>query len=150
MHNELELDKFIVFQVADYLLALPISNVLKVVISPANSKSLTAMGLMQLGKYMIKFLDLHQQLNSSGLANRVEHLSFIVVAHDSQGELYGFSVDEPPDLVELPKDTIRSLPKSSSHSQPMIEMVSHVAVISQKEVLKTIFLLDLTRIAQLI
>jgi purine-binding chemotaxis protein CheW len=72
----------------------------------------------------------------------------MVVTHDSQGELYGISVDEPPDIVELPLLTIRPLPKSSSHSKPMIQMVSHVAVLPQKEDIKTIFLLDLKCIAK--
>ncbi|WP_017315449.1 chemotaxis protein CheW [Mastigocladopsis repens] len=149
MHDELHLDMFIVFKIADYLLALPISNVLKVVnFSAANSKRLTTIGLVQLGKYMIKVLDLHQQLDLGGLPHECDNPSFIVVAHDSQGELYGISVNEPPDIVELPPETIRSLPKSSSHGKPIIEMVSHVAVLSQEDVTKTIFLLDLKRIAE--
>ena len=149
MHDESQIGKFIVFKIADYLLGLPISDVLKVVnFSAANSKKLTTMGLVQIGKYMIKVLDLHQQLSLDTLHHRVDNPSFMVVTHDSQGELYGISVDEPPDIVELPLETIRSLPKSTSHSKPIIEMVSHVAVLPQKEDIKTIFLLDLKQIAE--
>jgi purine-binding chemotaxis protein CheW len=149
MHNESQIGKFIVFKIAGYLLALPISDVLKVVnFSPANSKKLTTMGLVQIGKYMIKVLDLHQQLSLDTLHHWVDNPSFMVVTHDSQGELYGISVDEPPDIVELPLLTIRSLPKSTSHSKPIIEMVSHVAVLPEKEDIKTIFLLDLKQIAE--
>ncbi len=149
MDDESQIGKFIVFKIADYLLALPISDVLKVVnFSPANSKKLTTMGLVQIGKYMIKVLDLHQQLSLDTLHHWVDNPSFMVVTHDSQGELYGISVDEPPDIVELPLLTIRSLPKSTSHSKPIIEMVSHVAVLPEKEDIKTIFLLDLKQIAE--
>lgn len=149
MDDESQIGKFIVFKIADYLLALPISDVLKVVnFSPANSKKLTTMGLVQIGKYMIKVLDLHEHLGLDGLHHSVDNPSFMVVTHDSQGELYAISVDEPPDIVELPLLTIRSLPKSHSHSKPMIQMVSHVAVLPQKEDIKTIFLLDLKCIAK--
>lgn len=144
MDDESQIGKFIVFKIADYLLGLPISDVLKVVnVSPGNSKKLTTMGLVQIGKYMIKVLDLHEHLVSDGLDHRVDNPSFMVVTNDSQGELYGISVNEAPDIVELPLLTIRSLPKSSIHSKPIIQMVSHVAVLPQKEDIKTIFLLDL-------
>ncbi|MBW4633718.1 MAG: chemotaxis protein CheW [Iphinoe sp. HA4291-MV1] len=147
-HNESQLNKFLVFKIADHLLALPISDVLRVVnLSPVNSKRLPTMGLVQIGKYTIKVLDLHQQLGSDTFSHSSDP-SFLVVAHDSQGELYGILVDEPPDIVELLPETIRSLPKSTNHSKPIIEIVSHVAVLSQKEDIKTIFLLNLKRIAE--
>ncbi|ARV57415.1 hypothetical protein BZZ01_01120 [Nostocales cyanobacterium HT-58-2] len=149
MYNESQVDKFILFKVADYLLALPINDVLRVVnFSPANSKRLPKMGLVQIGQYMIKVLNLHQQLDSDAFPSSSDNPTFMVVARNSQGELYGISVDEPPDLVELPPETIRSLPHFSSHSKPIIEMVSHVAVLPQKEDIQTIFLLDLKRIAE--
>lgn len=148
MYDESQTGKFIVFKIANYLLALPISNVLKVInLSPANSKKLTTMGLVQIGKYMIKVLDLHEQLGSDSLHHCVDHPSFVVITYDSQGELYGILVDKPPDIVELPLLTIRSLSKSGSHSKPMMQMVSHVAVLPHKEDIKTIFLLDLKSIA---
>jgi chemotaxis signal transduction protein len=149
MHNESQLDKFLVFKIADYLLALPITDVLKVInLSSANNKTLPKMGLVQIGQYMIKILDLHQNLSSDTLPHSSDHPSFLVVAHHSQRELYGILVDEPPDIVELPPETIRFLPRSSNHSKPLIEMISHVAVLSEEEVVKTIFLLDLKRIAE--
>lgn len=149
MHNESQLDKFLVFKIADYLLALPITDVLKVInLSSANNKTLPTMGLVQIGQYMIKILDLHQNLSSDTFPHSSDHPSFLVVAHHSQRELYGILVDEPPDIVELQPETIRFLPRSSNHSKPLIEMVSHVAVLSEQEVVKTIFLLDLKRIAE--
>lgn len=149
MHNESHLDKFLVFNIADYLFALPISDVLKVMnLSSANSKSLLTMGLVQIGQYMIKILDLHQHLGSHTFLHSSDQPSFLVVANHSQRELYGILVDEPPDIVELSKETIRFLPRSSNYRKPIIEMVSHVAVLSEQEVVKTIFLLDLKRIAE--
>ncbi|NJM73901.1 MAG: chemotaxis protein CheW [Scytonema sp. RU_4_4] len=148
-HDESQLNKFIVFTIADYLLALPMSDVVKVVnVSPADSKRLPKIGLLQIGKYIIKILDLHQHSSLDALPDSSDHPSFLVVTHDSQRELYGILVNEPPDIVELPPEAMRSLPKSSHHSNPMTEMVSHVAVLSQQEVIKTIFLLDLKRITE--
>ncbi|NMG10870.1 chemotaxis protein CheW [Brasilonema sp. UFV-L1] len=148
-NNESELHKFIVFTIADYLLALPMSHVVKVVnLSPTDSKRLPKMGLLQIGKYMIRILDLHQHSGLDAYPHSSEHPSFLVLTHDSQRELYGILVDEPPDIVELSKETIRPLPKFSHHTKPLTEMVSHVAILSQQEVIKTIFLLDLQRITQ--
>ncbi|WP_460203499.1 chemotaxis protein CheW [Scytonema sp. NUACC21] len=143
MYNEINTEKFIVFKVADYLLALSINNVLKVVnCSDFNIKKLTTMGLVQVGKHMIKLLDLHQHLSSDSLLTMPD-ASFLVVTCDSQGQLCGVLVNEPPDLIELPLETIRPLPKSDSYSNLATDMVSHVVVLSHKEAIKTIFLLDL-------
>ncbi len=149
MHDDSNVGKFIVFKITDYLLALPISDVLKVVNSPSiNSKGLTTMGVVQLGQHMIKVLDLHlPQLGASDLTELTRNQSFLVITRDRQGELCGILVDEPPNLLELPLEMMRSLPKSERHSQPLFEMVSHAAVVSQDEVTTTIFLLDMKRLS---
>lgn len=147
MYNDLNVNKFIVFKVADYLLGLALNDVLKVVnCSVTTSKRLTRVGLIQIGKHMIKILDLHQQLNSGSLPQLSENPPFLVITYDSQEELCGIMVDEPPDLVELGKESIRPFPKSERYDRPAIDIVSHVAVIDNKEDTKTIFLLDLKRL----
>jgi len=66
MRNESTVvDKFIVFKIADCLLGLPMSDVLKVVTCPpVENGGMKAMGLVQLGRHTIRVLDLHQQLSS--------------------------------------------------------------------------------------
>ena len=54
-------------------------------------------------------------------------------------------VDEPPNLVELPLDSMRSIPQSESRSS-VFKLVSYAAVVSHNEMTTTIFLLDLTRL----
>lgn len=63
MNNSTETGKFIVFKIADYLLALPIANVLKVInYPPKNNRDLNTAGLVQIGSHAIALLDLHQLL----------------------------------------------------------------------------------------
>ncbi len=145
MQDELKIDKFIVFKIADYLLGLPIGNVLKVVncSSPENSK-LKTMGIFQLGHHMVRLLDFYQSLSSGDSPQLSNEQSFLVITRDSQGELCGILVDEPPNLVELPLEMIRSLPKSDRQSS-IFQMISHAAVIPQKEATTTIFLLDMNQ-----
>ncbi|GAA6620965.1 hypothetical protein NUACC26_067830 [Scytonema sp. NUACC26] len=144
MNNEINIEKFIVLKVADYLLALSINDVLKVInCSSFNSKRLTKMGLVQVGERTIRILDLHQQLNLDGLPQLSGDESFLVITRDSEDELCGILVHEPPDLVELPPETIRPLPKSDIYSKTTPDIVSHVSVLSYQETIKTIFLLNL-------
>lgn len=146
MHHESKTGKFIVFKIADYLLALPISDVLKVVnCPPAANYELRTMGLVRLGQHTIRVLDFHQQLSSGGLPQLPGNPPFLVITRTPVGELYGISVDSPPDLVELPLEMMQSLPKSDRQSSAL-DIVSHAAVVSQEKVTGTIFLLDMKRV----
>ncbi len=145
MYSNLIVEKFIVFKIADCLLALPMSDVLKVVNSPAmDNGGLRAMGLVQLGRYTIKVLDLYQQLNQKALPHTPRNQPFLVITRSHQGELFGIAVDEPPNLLELPTESWRSLPQSERQSGELA-MISHAAVVSQGDVTLTIFLLDVNR-----
>ncbi len=145
MQDEFKVEKFIVFKIADYLLGLPIGNVLKVVncFSTENSR-LKTMGIVQLGHHMIRIVDFYQPLVSGNLPPLPNEQSFLVITRDSQGELCGILVDEPPNLVELPLDMIRSPPKSDRQSS-IFQMITHAAVLSQQEATTTIFLLDMNQ-----
>ncbi len=144
MYQQSTADKFIVFKIADYLLALPISDVLKVVnCSPATSSRLRTMGVIQLGRHMIRVVDLHQQLSSGNLSQLPGDQPFLVIIRTPEAELCGIPVEEPPNLVEIPSEVMQSLPKSDRYGKPTLDLVSHAAVLSQGEVTTTIFLLDL-------
>jgi purine-binding chemotaxis protein CheW len=129
----------------DYLLALPIEEVLKVVnCSPVASSSIRTMGVVQMGRHMIRVLDLHQRFNISTLSELPANQLFLVIIRGAGEELCGIPVDEPPNLVELPLEIMRKLPKSELQSNPLLELVSHAAVLSHETVTTTIFLLDTT------
>lgn len=145
MQNDPTADKFIVFKIADCLLGLPMNNVLKVINSPPiNSGGLRAMGLVQLGRHTIRILDLYHQLSPKELLQAPRNQPFLVITRSPQGELFGISVDEPPNLMDLPRDSLRSVPQSERQSG-VRKLISHAAVISQKQATTTIFLLDLKR-----
>ncbi|KAF3884820.1 MULTISPECIES: chemotaxis protein CheW [Nostocales] len=146
MERETNTEKFIVFKVADYFLGMSINDVLKVInCSSLHSTRLIQMGLVQVGNHTIKLLDLQQHLNLDSLPQLSGNESFLVITRDSEGELCGVLVHEPPDLIELPPETIRPLPRSDIYSKATPDIVSHVAVLSSEEMIKTIFLLDLKR-----
>jgi purine-binding chemotaxis protein CheW len=149
MNTVLNMDKFIVFKIAEYLLALPISHVLKVVnFSSVVNQGLNLMGVVHLGTHTIQILDLHEQLagrhDFSPRQDLPSNQQFLVITRTSQGELCGIVVNEPPNLVEIDREMIRSLPHSSNQKSAL-ECVSHAAVITEEGVTTTIFLLDVER-----
>ncbi|MEQ9235637.1 chemotaxis protein CheW [Coleofasciculus sp. E2-BRE-01] len=131
--------KYIVFKISDSLMSLPMDNVLKVLNTPSNESGWNAMGLLQIGDYTIRIVDLHQQLNPNYDANSTNLQSFLVITNPIEGDLFGIIVDEPPNLIELNPDLIRKLPKYNRR----LPMVSHAAVLQENEKKTTIFMLDL-------
>lgn len=159
MHNDSQVSKFIVFKIADYLLALPLGNVLKVVnyslvAAHSGTPLLRTMGVVQLGKHTIRVLNLHQHLSSDNLPQLALTQPFLLIAQVTRGELYGIWLEEPPNLLELHNEMLRTIPKSdsvavatpgASRQTGSLEIISHAAVLSENNVTTTIFLLDLQR-----
>jgi len=131
--------KNIVFKISDCLISLPMDNVLKVLNTPSNESGWNAMGLLQIGDYTIRIVDLHQQLNPNYDTDSTNLQSFLVITNPIEGDLFGIIVDEPPNLIELNPDLIRKLPKYNRR----LPMVSHAAVLQENEKKTTIFMLDL-------
>ena len=102
------------------------------------------MGSLQPSQYRVTLLDFHQSLRSGHLTDLPGEQSFLVITRDGEGELCGILVDEPPNLMELPQQTLQSIPQSH-HQSSLSQMVSHAAVVSAKEGTITIFLLDMKR-----
>lgn len=150
MHNDSQVSKFIVFKIGDYLLALPLGNVLKVVnYSPIEVQAgiplLRTMGVVQLGKHTIRILNLSQLISSDNLPQLPLKQPFLLIAQITLGELFGIWLEEPPNLLELHQQMLRPIPKSERHSGTL-EIISHAAVLSENNVTITIFILDLQRI----
>lgn len=131
--------KYIVFKISDCLMSLPMDNVLKVLNTPFNESGWDAMGLLQIGNYTIRIVDLHQQLNPDYDVDATHSQSFLVITNPIEGDLFGIVVDEPPNLIELNPDLIRKLPKYNRR----LPMVSHAAILQENEKKTTIFMLDL-------
>jgi len=135
----------IVFAIGNYLLALPLTAVLKVMNYPSivSSGSSHELGLLYIGQAAIKLLNLQQLV--SGKSESVAQRQFLIILQASPGELYGIPVDNPPDLAELPLATFRVIPESHRQSSPL-GMASHAAFVTEGETTSTIFLLDLKRV----
>ncbi|NEO45353.1 MAG: hypothetical protein F6K55_14955 [Moorea sp. SIO4A3] len=149
MLNNLQLDKLIVFKIAEYSLCLPIIDVIKVVnLTTEISREMKTMGLVQLGKHSIKIWDLHQQLGDGSLPDRSPKQRFLVIIRPRDSELWGIFVDDLPNVVELPEDMMRPIPKSYRQAS-VLEMISHAAVIPNEASTQKIFLLDLQQVGAL-
>lgn len=153
MYDESKVEKFIVFQIAYYRIALLINDVLKVVncSSIANQEILT-LGLVHIGCHTIRVLDLHDYLNAESknlVSQQNTTEGFLVIVRNLDRQLCGILVDQPPDLLELPYEMMRSLPKSARQAKTLLDLVSHAAVISREGFTKTIFLLDVEQVLNL-
>jgi purine-binding chemotaxis protein CheW len=141
MNDSAKVEKFVVFKIVDYFLALPISAVVKAIDYPLGNEAIASAGLVQIGQHMLKLLDLHQITSN---ATSKTHAPFLVITQLNRNELYAIPVEEPPNLVELPRDSIRALPRWE-HCLGLLELVSHVAEISEAGQPLTVFLLDINR-----
>lgn len=145
MDNKTATGKFIIFSIADYLLALPVYAVLKVINYPlTNTDSLKVAGLVRIGKHTLKLLDLNQKLTTIHASQSHRNSPFLLIVQ-VQGELGAIPVDEPPNLAEISRDSIQSLP-TSAHQAGLLDIVSHTAVLSDAENTFTIFILDLNQV----
>ncbi|HEY9700228.1 MAG TPA: chemotaxis protein CheW [Trichocoleus sp.] len=131
----------LVFSIADYFLALPLKNVLRVVnYPPQNHPIHNPTGFVQMGHHVLQIFDLHQWIQPS--LEPKEQL-FLVVTQDRQGALLGIPIDHPPDLMEFSPEAIHPLPKSQVQSG-LAEIVSHAVVIPEQGISTTIFLLNVS------
>ncbi|MEB3180484.1 MAG: chemotaxis protein CheW [Nostocaceae cyanobacterium] len=148
MSTETKVSKFIIFKITNYCLALPIYQVVKIVDFSNNNNEFTKIGLVQIGRHTIKILDLrwHNLEINSNLPTVSYQQPFLLIIRDLQKEFCGILVDETPDLLELPHEIIKAIPQSNRRSKGILEMVSHVAVVSQENLTRTIFILDLNRV----
>lgn len=147
LNQDSEKQKFIAFPVADHSVALPLGSVLRVLRhSPENNDDeLSRMGLLQIGRHVIRALNLNQWLTSVPSAPASGSQPYVIIVRSPQQEPFGIWADGLPDLVELSPDVLRSLPPSVNASSNFLELISHTAVIPHAEGNQTIFLLNIAR-----
>jgi len=145
MHDDLELEKLIVFAIANYHLALPIDQVLRVVNYPTEtSKPLEKVGLIQLGRHAIRVVNLSQRLELSQGTHSTQ-FPFLMLIRGLNQELCGIPIPTPPDLIEISTEELQPLEWSPAAS-PLLATVSHAAVVNQENATLSILLLDLSRV----
>lgn len=139
--------KFITFKIADYWFALPMEVILKVVNCPSlDQGGIVPLGLVQLGPHTIQLLDLHGVF---GLGNTPPptQLPFLLVLRGAQKRLWGITLASPPDLIELPLTTFHSV-SVDRRFVPKKQWISHIAILSEQEISRTLLLLDLKAVFQ--
>ncbi|MBZ8183271.1 chemotaxis protein CheW [Oscillatoria salina] len=137
--------KVIVFTIDSYWLALPITNVLKIINTPplVNAKQ-NHLSLVHIGDRVLTILNLQQMLNlSNPEAGKIG--KFLLILQLTTSEIAGIPLDEPPSLLELPLAEIRPIPESYRQSTSL-KIASHVALVSQEETTQEVFLLDLEKL----
>lgn len=144
MHDDSDLEKLIIFAIATYHLALPIDQVLRVINYPTDtSEPLEKIGLIQCGRHTIRVVNLYQQFQLEA-AHADQPLPFLMLIRGINQELCGIPVASPPDVVEISIDALQPLEWTSTTS-PLLEAISHTAVIHQDDQVRSILLLDLYR-----
>ncbi|MFP4009384.1 MAG: hypothetical protein ACLFV6_15490 [Spirulinaceae cyanobacterium] len=153
LSTDTDTQKVILFNLDRYWLALPVTAVLKVVNFPSHFRAaLHQMEVVHLG-------DAQNSLNSPAreiaLFNLDRYLGdrpnltkghFLMVARLSDRQLAGIPIDEPPSLLPVPSSAIRPLATAHRHN-PLLNLVSHVAVLPAEQGTIEVFLLDLDKMA---
>jgi chemotaxis signal transduction protein len=153
---ESEFCRAVVFTIAGHLLALPITAIHRVMITPTllNINS-NGVSLVHLSGLNITVLDLHPQLSAvkptsfNFFKSKPENKKqFLIVTYSQQGMLNGILVDAPPTIIELPLSAIRVFPRAYRQATPL-GIASHITVIPQEIGTLTIFLLDINHLLEL-
>jgi len=142
--------RYIIFALADYLIALPTENIVKIVPTPPpNQGGMVDMGLVQLAQYSIQLLDLCALLgleeptqDERSFApelnlptNNSAHLAspFLIVmkaidqeSSNAEHDLWGITVSHPLDIVSIADDDLNAVPETT-RVPGTLQWVSHVA-----------------------
>lgn len=157
--NTNKLRKYIIFKLLGYSFALPSENILKIVATPPpNQGGMVSMGLVQLGQYSIRILNLLKTLdlknniesseqdsdsNEPTAVTSTQNLPFLIVLRNANETLWGVAVSEPPDLMEIHDQALNSVPLEQ-RAFGTLRGVSHIAQVGTLGDQRTILILDMT------
>ena len=137
------LTKFITFQTAGHWFALPMAAILRIVNCPPPDKGgVVTFGVVQLGSHTVQLLDLYGIFGVGTNATLPDQVPFLLVLQSDQKRLWGIALESPPDLIELPLTAFQSV-SSDKNFFPRKQWISHIAVVSELDVSRTLLLLDL-------
>lgn len=128
--------RLIVFEVAGYWLALPITAVIKVIPCPAIiSNNNQGIGMVNLGSAVVSVVDLQFRFTSKSLVDP----QFLILTFSQRREVFAIPTDRVPGMVEASLEQILPLPPAYRQVDAL-GLCSHMAVLEQEKV--TIYLLD--------
>lgn len=144
--------RVIVFAIREYMFALPIEAVLKIVpCPPLNSPIKNGIGMVDWEAQTVTIIDLYQKFVNSALKeSESESLfdpRFLILTKTDREELCGFVIEKSPTLIDIPLNDIRSVPLSYRQVAEL-SFVSHMAILSNIESEKPfkVFLLGMSQI----
>ncbi len=135
----------IIFPIHNYLFALPIQAVLKIIsCPPIDSPIENCIGLVEWEGQTITIVDLHQKLTLGLESTLASEHRFLILTKTKNGELCGFLTEQSPTLIDIPLNDIHSVPLSYREVAEL-GFVSHMAILSNTETTKTfkVFLLGM-------
>jgi len=153
--------KYITFKLAGYLFALPSEDVLRVIATPPPSQGgMVSMGLVQLGQYSIRILDLSKRLDledagtfasinkdlevytgEEKAVGATQNPPFLIVSQDVDKTLWGIAVHEPPDLVELSDQALSPVPPEQ-RAYGTLQGISCIGTFNLESSRHTLLILD--------
>lgn len=129
--NQQNTTKAIVFRVLDYYFALPLEAIIKIIPCPAITSPIKeGLGLVEWDRQTITVVDLADklQLERRSEDRSVQHC--LILTQTTSAELCGFLTQESPMLMDIPWDSIRSVPLS-------YRQVAELSVIKQMAILSS-------------
>lgn len=137
--------KLLAFETGKLTLALPISQVRKVIKDrDVDGSGLSHTNLIHFEKQQIVVVDLHQKF---GVSLPPEPLAegYFIIGETATGELLGIAVSQSPSVIDVPSDRIRAIPETYRRANSL-RVANYVAMIVQSETPLTIFILDLEQL----
>ncbi len=129
--------RVVVFAIADYLFALPVGAVLKVMACPPIRSTVeSGIGMVDLGAQTITIVDLRQKFIQQVQGQQAHQVPsavdtsgrFLLLTQTRTGEICGIPVDKPPALIDIPLEAVRPVPWSYRQVAEL-SCVSHMAVL---------------------
>jgi hypothetical protein len=140
--------KAIVFNQSSHTFALPLIAAVKVINFPPDlSQQMDDLGLIYLGQAAIKIVNPATPEAISLLPAKPANGQFLVILQARPGTLYGIPVDTPPDVIDLPVTSFRTVP-DAHHQGSLFHWVRYVSIPPEAEAASArIYLLDMQRVA---
>ena len=138
----------IVFPIDNYLFALPIEAVFKIIpCPPIDSPIENCIGLVEWEGQTITIVDLHQKITTAKqefTERTILETKFLILTKTNNGELCGFATNQSPTLIDISLSDIHSVPLSYREVADL-GFISHMALISNSETQKNfkVFLLGI-------
>ncbi len=150
--------KVIILPIANYLFAVPMNTVLQVRRCPPELRhSPVDAELIHLENRPVLVLNLQARLASSPPSPQLTGTTsknkvttsdpFLVLTQSRAGELCGLRVDRLPDMLDIPANTVQTLPEAYRQNN-LQGLAKYVAILPREDKRLVVYLLDLDQVLQ--